>query len=216
MGRTLAEIAQTVLKDPRTPVMIPVALDGPPGWLETVSVSGTASWIARSDGTSIIAGASANAYNITSPGLPGIRQLTAAADYDVDTLPVAPPKDPSDLSRYNSDFGAILSNFKFIQLTVGPTAPPADFRSLEFLQTIQSYKEQALRLGWIDNLGIANSLDSKIIAARQAVQAGDNGAARNILNALLNEIEAQSGKHLTSEAVALLKFNTLFLIGKLT
>lgn len=209
-------ISQAVLKDPRTPAMVPVALDGPPGWLETVSVDGTASWIAKSDGVSIFVGGSVGGYNLTSPGLPAIRRLTASADYDIETLPIEPPKDPGDLSRYNKDLSAVLKNFSSSGLTVGPSAPPANFKSLEFLQTIRSYKEQALNLGWIDNHGIANSLDVKINAAMAALQSGDNGTARNILDALTHEVDAQSGKHLTAEAVALLKFNTLFLMSKIS
>lgn len=35
----------------------------------------------------------------------------------------------------------------------------------------------------------------------------NNSTVKNILNAFINDVEAQAGKHLTSEAYALLKFN---------
>jgi hypothetical protein len=212
----MAGIAADVLRDPRTPAMIPVALNGPPGWLTTVSVSGTASWIAGSDGAAIVTGGTGIGYQITSPGPPAIRQLTAAADYDIDTLPITPPNDPGDLPRYDKDLATALVNFRAHVLTVAPTAPPANFQPDRFLQTIQSYKEQALKQGWIDNDGVANSLDVKLNAALAALQAQDTNTAKNVLNALLNEVEAQAGKHLSTEAVALLQFNTQYLLSKLT
>jgi hypothetical protein len=47
-------------------------------------------------------------------------------------------------------------------------------------------------------------LDVKLNAALAALQAGNNNEAANQLNAFLNEVSAQSGKHLSPEAVALL------------
>ncbi len=45
--------------------------------------------------------------------------------------------------------------------------------------------------------GVGNSLLAKVNAARNAVSAGKTNEARNVLNALLNEIQAQSGKKIT-------------------
>jgi hypothetical protein len=98
---------------------------------------------------------------------------------------------------------------------VGPTAPPADFRLADFLQTIISYKEQAIQLGWIKDRGIGISLDAKLNAAQASLSRGDNRAATNQLSALLEEVDAQAGKQLSSEAVALLKFNTQYLISRM-
>jgi len=120
-----------------------------------------------------------------------------------------------DLPRYNKDLATVPVNFRASVPTVAPTAPPANFQPIQFLQTIQSYKEQALKQGWINNAGVANSLDVKLNAALTALQAQDTNTAKNILNALLNEVEAQAGKHLTTEALALLQFNTQHLISKL-
>jgi len=56
--------------------------------------------------------------------------------------------------------------------------------------------------------------------AKKKLSEGSTGAAKNILNAFINEVEAHGcvtyencppGKHLTSEAYALLKYNTLSL-----
>lgn len=59
---------------------------------------------------------------------------------------------------------------------------------------------QMLASGKIDNAGIANSLISKVENAQKA-----NGqAADNIMQAFISQVEAQSGKHIASDAAAIL------------
>jgi hypothetical protein len=108
--------------------------------------------------------------------------------------------------------------------TIGPTAPPADFKPVDFLNYVINLKHQSTSLGWIKNAGIENSLDAKLDNAKNSLENGDTKAAKNILNALINEVEGQGcetyekctdGKHLTPEAYALLKYNVQYLIEKL-
>ncbi|MDZ7262124.1 MAG: hypothetical protein ONB05_08475, partial [candidate division KSB1 bacterium] len=70
--------------------------------------------------------------------------------------------------------------------------------------------------GWIDNQGIANSLDAKLDNAKKQLEKGKTKTAINVLQAFVNEVEAQKDKHLTSEAYALLKYNAEYLIKKLS
>ena len=64
--------------------------------------------------------------------------------------------------------------------TIGPTAPPADFKPISFLDYIISLKHEAYKLGWIvqgrdehedkkedDEKGVMKSLDKKGIQKRQ-------------------------------------------------
>ncbi|HLE09386.1 MAG TPA: hypothetical protein VI914_07135, partial [Thermodesulfobacteriota bacterium] len=106
----------------------------------------------------------------------------------------------------------------------GPTAPPLDFKPLEFLNYIISLKHEAFTLGWIKNAGIENSLDKKLDSARKSLERGSATSAKNILSAFINEVEAQgcatyndcpAGKHLTPEAWALLKYNIEYLLERL-
>ena len=99
--------------------------------------------------------------------------------------------------------------------TVVPGKLSDTFIQLNFLDTLISYKHQALSLGWIDNEDIANSLDSKLDNTKKNLASGDNTAAKNILRAFIYEVEAQNGKQLTSEAYALLKYNAEYLINRL-
>ena len=108
---------------------------------------------------------------------------------------------------------AIEGNVDSTGVTVGPTAPPATFAPHNFLQTVQAYKEACVTYGWITNAGIANSLDVKLNAALAALKAGNNNEATNQLNTFLNKVSAQSGKHLSPEAVELLQTNTQYLLS---
>jgi hypothetical protein len=56
---------------------------------------------------------------------------------------------------------------------------------------------QILEAGCIDNSGIANALTSKLAAAQAYINAGDTQSATDVLNALLNQLRAQSGEHIS-------------------
>ncbi|MBI4824630.1 MAG: hypothetical protein HY805_10450 [Nitrospirae bacterium] len=108
--------------------------------------------------------------------------------------------------------------------TLGPKDPPAELKPIDFLNYIINLKHEAFTLGWITNKGIEMSLDQKLDAAKKKLEQGQNSTAKNILNALINEVEAQGcetydnclkGKHLLPEAYALLKYNVLYLIERL-
>jgi hypothetical protein len=108
-------------------------------------------------------------------------------------------------------------------LTVAAAKPPSPFIPLFFLDTLISYKHQAFALGWIKNQGIVQSLDAKLDNAKRQLQRNNTTAARNTLQAFVNEVEAlwkgeehpYGGKQITSEAYALLKFNAEYLISQL-
>ena len=67
-----------------------------------------------------------------------------------------------------------------------------------------------LQLGLIDNQGVANSLSQKIKAAQKAT----GPAVTNILNAFINEVNAQAGKHVTGVAVQILLQDAASLISQ--
>ena len=63
----------------------------------------------------------------------------------------------------------------------------------------------------ITNQGIVNSLIQKLNNAEETNQRGQKNAAQNILDALLNEIDAQTDKHILKDAVEILKQDIQFL-----
>lgn len=58
---------------------------------------------------------------------------------------------------------------------------------------------QLLALGCIDNQGIGQALISKISAAQNAYNQGQAQTAANILAALLKQLQAQTGKHISTQ-----------------
>jgi hypothetical protein len=68
----------------------------------------------------------------------------------------------------------------------------------------------ALALGLIDNQGNANSLSQKILAARDANQPSRG----NILNAFINEVNAQNGKHISAIAAHVLSQDASSLLSQ--
>ncbi len=59
-------------------------------------------------------------------------------------------------------------------------------------------------MGDIDNQGIYKSILTKANNAVALSEQGNTGAAINILNALINELEAQKGHHISSTAADML------------
>jgi hypothetical protein len=192
-------------------------MNAPPTWVCGLSLDGTAQFGAPDATARINPGQSLVGFHIASYGLPAIRTVLLEPKVNSVDTGVAPPKDDSraEMGTYLGQVAAIQRNASVKTVTVAPTAPPANFAPGDFLATIISYKEQAIQQGWIDNSGISNSLDAKLNAARDSLSRNDTRAAKNQLNALINELDAQAGRHLTPEAVALLKFNVQYLISKL-
>lgn len=71
------------------------------------------------------------------------------------------------------------------------------------------------KVGWIDNDGIMNSLLKKADAAESAIAKGNKEAAKNQLNALVNEFNAQKDKHISNEAVKMLLEDVQYIIEQL-
>jgi hypothetical protein len=57
----------------------------------------------------------------------------------------------------------------------------------------------AYDMGHITNAGVANSLMAKLDAAQAAFDRGQTDVAINLLNAFINEVNAQSGKFIAAD-----------------
>lgn len=67
------------------------------------------------------------------------------------------------------------------------------------IDDLQACFQHALHMGHIDNQGVARSLFAKLDAAAAALGDGQTDTAVNMLYALVNSIEAQSGKHIDEQ-----------------
>jgi hypothetical protein len=69
---------------------------------------------------------------------------------------------------------------------------------------LKTSTQAASDLNWIDNKGVLNSLMQKLENAEAAFARGQDDSAVNMLNAFINEINAQRGKHIKAEAADML------------
>ncbi len=67
------------------------------------------------------------------------------------------------------------------------------------ISSLRACVQHAADEGFIDNQGVTNSLLAKLDAAQAALDRGRTGAAINLLNAFIHEVQAQAGKHIKQE-----------------
>jgi hypothetical protein len=63
-------------------------------------------------------------------------------------------------------------------------------------------------IGAIDNSGIRQALTGKLSDAQSYIDAGNKQSAISVLNAMINQLSAQSGKHITASAASVLITDT--------
>ena len=81
--------------------------------------------------------------------------------------------------------------------------------------SLEELIERLYQLGEIDDQGIRNSLLSKAHNAQKSVQKGNVEAARHQLIAVIHEVMAQSGKHISTRAAQLLLADVNFVLDQL-
>ena len=145
----------------------------------------------------------------------------------ISTYYVQGPSYPLDNSTMDADslmsiaYTNVLNN-SFIGTTIGPINPPETFVIIGFLDTLTSYTTQSRTLGWITNQTTADKYLNYFAIAKTQLQSNNTDGARQILqtvvtNTISDTLPAAGGQasNLTSEAYALLRFNTEYLLSQL-
>lgn len=133
-------------------------------------------------------------------GLPDVVQFRAVRYFPVPDGDQGEP-DPSDAAAAAAPDP--LASETVTGSTVGVVPPPAAATPDELAARLRQLTDRACALGWIDNHGVCNSLRTKAVA--DAAQ----------LRAMLNELGAQRGKHVSESGYALLAANAEYLSGRL-
>jgi hypothetical protein len=97
----------------------------------------------------------------------------------------------------------MLSVFLLLALLTAALAAPA-FASEEHMcahemntvESLQHCVHHALEMGHITNADIANALQAKLDGAQAALDRGQPDVAINLLNAFVNQVQAQAGVHI--------------------
>ena len=205
-------------RNPKAGDAVPVGLSAPqPGWRTTVGTDAAARWVTVKDTSLVSPKQRLTGFSIASHGPPSLRRFTLAPHIDPDRAPImAPGDDPGELDRYQQEFDQYVESKSVTGITLAPTAP-VTVTADALLASLASQVVQARSLRWISSDAITRNLTEKLRAARAAILRRQLESSGNILRALRNEVAAQSGKTLTSEAVALVDLNiqyTLRLVAK--
>jgi hypothetical protein len=198
-------------KNPRAGAAVPVGLSAPqPGWSTTVGTDATARWVAAKDTSVILPKQRLAGFSLASHGPPALRRFTLTPRIDPDRAPVmAPGDDPGELDRYKQEFDQYVESRSVVGMTLAPAAP-VTVTADALLANLASQVAQARSLRWISSDAVTRSLTEKLQVARAAISRHQLESAGNILRALRTEVAAQSGKALSSEAVALVDLNIQF------
>ena len=165
----------------------------------------------RTDTTDIGPGGSLGGFSYKSFGLPTIVNSYSQGNAPGLAFTGEPPSKMEELLALILDF----PNNTVIQVTLGPEDPPSPFDGINFLDILASYTTRSRSLGWIKDQPTADKYLAYFSLARDKLVQGDSVGARTSLQQVLRDVDIDSIANLTSEAYALLKYNTEYLVGKL-
>lgn len=213
------ELSLRAMREAGTPA-IPVGMDAPLNWSCSYDADVMAGWgSSEFPPSDILPGQSLGGFQITSRGLPGIRAYRASSFVDIDDLPIEPPEDDGpDEDRYFRELAVIHKAIKHAEgKTLGPTAPPAVFDSLVFLDTLRGYVAESRTLGWLTDAALVATLTDHLDAAAVAIAAGDTATAKSQLQAFIAALPVPPAgtAACSSECSGLLVFNAQYLLGQL-
>lgn len=100
-------------------------------------------------------------------------------------------------------------------LTISPGNPIFPFNDFNFLDTLKSYTTQSISLGWIKNQSAANTYSALFDSAKTQLQRNDNRSVCSTLDMVMQHAVQDSSGVLSSEAFALIYFNTQYLLKQL-
>jgi hypothetical protein len=99
--------------------------------------------------------------------------------------------------------------------SIGPNLSLDSINSSVFIDTLLAGTSQSLYLGWIADSLTTNKYANYFTTAKTQLQQNNNNVARATLQTVLQEVDIDSTYNLTSEAYALLRYNTEFLLDKI-
>lgn len=178
----------------------------PSAWDAIVSRQGYVSWGSTFNETEIPPGGQLANLTITSYGLPSIRSYLIKPKYN------PPPVDEGQVTKESFDsLRTTTSSLAQGGFTIGPMARPFPFDSLKFLDTLKSYTSRSLSLGWITSSTVATKYNTLFDTIKAQIQRGSGQAARIALDSVIANCNRDSSGAVTSEAYALLRFNSQYL-----
>ena len=197
--------------------IIPVGLLASPDTSHGFTWSGhfsnhlTSGWAA--DSACIQAGHGLAGFTMVSKGVPGIRRCIVSPFFNFDRL-FSRDRFPTDDDMPNTD--SIQNAVKYFGWTVGPTAAPVSFIGSDMLDTLISYTNQSRSLGWITTQPTSAKYVTYFNSAKSLLKANEITQACAILQSVLKDVDVDSSSTLASESHALIRYNTEYLLARLS
>jgi hypothetical protein len=160
------------------------------------------SWWSSDSVTAISPGSSLSGFTLKSFGLPYI--TVSYSWYYMEPDSGEPEREPTSI--YVD---------AMVMETIAPKAAPFPFDALVFLDTIKSYIDRSHVLAWIKDQTTADKYATYLSSARAKLVQGDSVGARTVLQQVLHDVDIDSTANLTSEADALVRYNTEYLLDRL-
>ncbi len=182
-------------------------LAAPTGW-GVAARRGVAhvSWWSDDSTQDIMPGNTLTGFRFASQGLPAIKVFFVEGFIPLPVLETEPDSIIGAGSLENNKSGK----------TIGPKPAPNPFSATVFLDTLISYTNQSLALGWIANQITVDKYINLFSTARSQLELNNVIGARATLTTILANVSVDSAAALlTSEAYALLRFNTEYLLSQL-
>ncbi len=116
----------------------------------------------------------------------------------------------TDQQEYNDILKNSVSSF-----TLGPSNNLLNLTPKDLIDSLILYNIKALNLNWILNQPTADKYSTYFTTAKSQLQQNNITSVKNTLNQVLNDVDQDSTANLTSEAYALLRYNTEYLLNNL-
>ena len=85
----------------------------------------------------------------------------------------------------------------------------------DLIDTLINFNTDSFDLGWITNQATADKYDSLFNLAKSQFQQNNNNSAKTTLQTVLQQVDLDSTSNFTSEAYALLRYNTEYLLDQI-
>jgi len=163
----------------------------------------------RTDSTALVLWAySGDCHNFITVGKSEtVFQFMVSNDY----LPTISRLYASGWNTDNYNFNDIFTNSINTQ-TIVPTHIYNTLIPLSFVDTLINYNQRSFALAWIVNQTTADKYDSLLTKAKDLLEGGHIPWVDSTLHSVLDNLDVDSSSNITSEAYALLKYNTEYLL----
>jgi hypothetical protein len=162
-------------------------------------------WTSSDSVYDIFPGGSLGGFSVISRGLPSIKEFYVRGYVDVPAVSAEP----------DSVVGGLFPENSFHGTTIGPNTSSHPFRPFSFIDSLNSYVSRSRSLNWITTQAAADKYTNYFRTTRSQLQSANISGALSTLQAVLISANADSTSLLTSEAYALIRYNSQYLITQL-